>query len=79
MFPDSKIAKKFGCARTKTTQILNGAMMPELKAYAEESPYSLVNDCTGDTGIKKMNAACALIFDVNRSKEVKMLILGLGI
>ena len=83
MFPDSKIAKKFGCARTKTTLILNGAMMPELKAYVvgrmQGSPYSLVNDGTSNTGIKKMNAACALIFYVNRSKEVKMLILGLGI
>ena len=33
MFPDSQIAKRFACARTKTTQILNGAMMPELKSY----------------------------------------------
>ena len=31
MFPDSAFVKKFGCARTKTTQILNGAMMPALQ------------------------------------------------
>ena len=31
MFTDSAIAKKFGCARIKTTQISNGAMMPALQ------------------------------------------------
>lgn len=75
MFPDSKIAKKFSCARTKTTQILNGAMMPLIKSYVigqmKSVPFSLVNDGTSDTGLKKMNAACALIFDVKRSKTVE--------
>ena len=75
MFPDSQIAKRFACARTKTTQILNGAMMPELKSYIvsqmKAEPYSLVNDGTSDTGLKKMNAACALIFDTKKSKEVE--------
>ena len=33
MFPDLKITKGFSCAQTKTTQILNGAMLPELKSY----------------------------------------------
>ena len=76
MFPDSAITKKFGCARTKTTQILNGAMMPALQkhlvAYMKTQPFSLTNDGTSDTGIKKMNATCALIFDVRTSKEVEM-------
>lgn len=57
MFPDSKIASKFGCARKKTTQILNNALAPSLKEYTVEkmktSPYSLVNDGTSDTGITK--------------------------
>ena len=35
-------------------------------------PFSLTNDRTSDTGIKKMNATCALIFDVRTSKEVEM-------
>eukprot|EP00731_Ephydatia_muelleri_P019781 Em0012g606a len=30
MFPDSAIAKKYSCARTKTTAVLNGAMAPEM-------------------------------------------------
>ena len=32
MLPDSKIAKKFKCSRTKTTSILNYAMMPALNS-----------------------------------------------
>ena len=62
MFPDSAIAKKFGCARTKTTQILNGAMMPALQKYLvnymKTQPFSLTNDGTSDTGVNKMNATC---------------------
>ena len=30
---DSKIAKKFACARTKTSSVLNEAIMPSLKKY----------------------------------------------
>ena len=55
MFPDSAITKKFGCARTKTTQILNGAMMPamqkDLVDYMKTQSLSLTNDGTSDTGI----------------------------
>ena len=76
MFPDSAIAKKFGCARTKTRQILNDAIMPALLKhlvdYVKTQLFSLTNDGTSDTGIKKVNATCALIFDVRTSKEVQM-------
>ena len=57
MFPDSAIPKKFGCARTKTTQILNGAMIPALQKYLvnymKTQPFNLTNDGTSDTSIKK--------------------------
>ena len=76
MFPDSAITKRFGCARAKTTQILNGAIMPALQKhlvdYMKTQPFSLTNDGTSDTGIKKVNATCALIFDVRTTKEVEM-------
>ena len=36
-----------------------------------ERPFSLVNDGTSDTAVKKMNALCALIFDINNSKCVE--------
>ena len=34
--------------------------------------YNLVNDGSSDTGLKKMNVACTMIFDINRSKTVEM-------
>ena len=70
MFEDSKIAKQYACARTKTTCILNGAMMPKLEKYLtgymsdKLNVYGLVNDGSSDTGLKKINIACALIYDV---------------
>ena len=79
MFPDSKIAKNFKCSRTKSICILNGAIKPTLKfslvEYMTEGPFSLVNDGTSDTAIRKMNALCASIFDViniiNISKRIE--------
>ena len=58
MFPDSKIAKNFACACTNTTtQILNDAMMPELKSYIvsqmKEEHISFVNDGSSNTGLKR--------------------------
>ena len=53
VFPDSKIAKSFSCVERK----LNGAMLLELKpdvvSRMKAEPYSLVNDGTSDTSIKK--------------------------
>ena len=57
MFSDLAVTKKFGCARTKTMQTLNGAMMPRLQKclvnYMKTQPFSLTNDGTSDTGVKK--------------------------
>ena len=75
MFPDSKIARNFKCSRTKTTCILNEAMRPALKTelvnHMIEHPFGLINDGSSDSGVKKMNAMCVHIFDVNRSKRVE--------
>ena len=50
-------------------------MRPSLKyclvGYMKEQPFALVNDGTSDCGIKKLNALCAYIFDVNNSKRVE--------
>ena len=53
MFPDSKIAPKYHCGRTKTTHIINGAIAPELKsqvkAMIDESPwFCLATDASSD-------------------------------
>ena len=50
--------------------------MPVIKDYLHGQmklePFSIANDGTSDTGLKKMNAACALIFDVTRSNKVEL-------
>ena len=74
MFPDSNIAKKFASARTKTTSILNEAIMPSLHdyvvTYMKTNPFGLVNDGSSDSGINKIKPTCALIFDVNNFNKV---------
>lgn len=48
MFPDSEIAKKYGCAATKTAAIVNYAMAPEfhnpLVDYLQHGPFSVAID-----------------------------------
>ena len=57
IFRDSKIAKKFKCARTKTSSVLNEAITPSLRMYLvdqlSKEPYALVNDCSSDSVLKK--------------------------
>ena len=51
-------------------------MMPSLTdyltSYMKENLFSLVNDGSSDTGIQKMNAVCAHIFDVNQSNKMEI-------
>ena len=62
MFPDSSIAKKYSCARTKTTSILNGAMAPEMKATLVElmkmEPFSICIDGSNDNDLKNVPFMC---------------------
>ena len=75
MFPVSMIAKKFRCAWTKITAILNNAIHPALHesllTYMQNRPFSICNDGSSDSGIKKMNPVCVNIFDTNNSSEVQ--------
>lgn len=67
MFPDSKIAKGFSAARTKTTCILNMALRPHfeqsLVSLMRENPFSLATDGSNDNGLQKMNPVTIRIFD----------------
>ena len=75
MFSDSKTAKNFKCSQTKRASMLSYAMMPALKSsllgVMKEQLYALVNDATIDAGLKKMNAVCCQIFDVDTGKRVE--------
>ena len=37
----------------------------------KEEPFSLVNDGSSDTGLKKMNAVAVNLYDVNHIKKVE--------
>ena len=74
IFPDSEIAKQYGCARTKTMAIINKALGPHCHSYVvqhcQKHPFSIGIDGSSDTDVEKMNPATVRIFDINRSKTV---------
>ena len=79
LFPDSKnsskIPQKFSYAQTKTTTILNNVTRPALHeslvTYVQNRPFSICNDGSSHSGIKKMNPVFVTIFDANISLEVQ--------
>ena len=70
IFPDSKIAKGFAAARTKTTCILNLALRPHFEAalvsQMQEEPFSLAIDGSNDNDIQKMNPVTIRVLDTSR-------------
>ena len=72
MFPDSEIAKKYGCAATKTAAIINYAIAPSLHSplieYLQQNPFSLAIDGSSDTGTENMHPLVVRIYDVNKGK-----------
>ena len=74
MFPDSKIVNKMYVQEQKLLGFEWSYYVQSKKYLIEQlskEPYALVNDGSSDTGIKKMNVVCALIFHVNRSKQAE--------
>ena len=69
IFPDSKIAKKYTFAATKTTCMISASIAPyfqrELVSVIKSHPYSLLADGSNDVGLDKMNPVTVRIFDVN--------------
>lgn len=63
MFPDSEIARKFSCGRTKTTAIVKGALSPHfLKKTTENlsNPFSIMIDESND----KTDKSCIILVRV---------------
>lgn len=51
MFPDSKIAEKYGCGRTKTTAIIDCMGQTDVNKVVElmkYNPFSLSTDASND-------------------------------
>ena len=68
MFPDSAIAKQFGCGRTKTTSIIKGALAPYYhdKVLASMSnPFSIMMDESND----KTDKSCIILARVLDSEK----------
>ena len=56
MFPDSRIAKKYACARTKTTQIIKSMASDDSKNLAsrmKHEPFSIATDGSTDVDTVK--------------------------
>lgn len=72
MFPDSDIARKYGCASTKTAAIINYAMAPflhdSLVEYLQQNPFSLAIDGSSDTGTNSMYPLLVRVYDGNRGE-----------
>ena len=72
MFPDSAIAKRYGCGATKTAAIVNYAMGPEMKIpvvdYLKQHPFSLAVDGSSDTGTESMYPLVVRIFDMAKGE-----------
>jgi len=67
MFPDSDIAKKFSCMRTKTTHIMNRALAPsfddEVTKLCQNEKFSVMIDESNDQGDNKSMAVLVRVYD----------------
>ena len=67
MFPDSEIAKKFACRRTKTTHIINRAIAPSFDSKVTEAckteKFSIMVDESNDQGGEKTMAILIRVAD----------------
>ena len=67
MFPDSKIAKHYGCARVKTASIVNGALATEVSCLVmglvQKQPFTLCVDGSNDQEEEKLLPFTVQLFD----------------
>ena len=67
MFPDSEIAKKFACGRTKTANIINHSVAPEISetvvSLCKNNKFSLLVDESNDKGSDKCVAILIRVHD----------------
>ena len=67
MFPDSRIALKFSCGRTKTTQIVKHSLAPvlqeEVVRHLQTHPFSMAIDESNDRNSDKSLAILVRYFN----------------
>lgn len=72
MFPDSGIAQKFKCKRTKTTHIVNQVLGPELDNkvtnLCQSNKFSIMIDESNDSGADKLLTVLVRVYDKDIQK-----------
>ena len=77
MFPDSKIAAKYSCARTKTAAIVNAMSQHTASIVAEKartSPFSLATDGSNDGGSDQLYPVLLSLYDDAKGEVVQALL-----
>lgn len=77
MFPDSNIAAKYGCARTKTSAIIDVMSKDtasNIASAARNNPFSLSTDGSNDGGSEQLYPVLLTYFDENKGKVVNGLL-----
>ena len=77
MFPDSKIAEKYACARTKSSHIVRCLAEDTSLKIAEAmkiGPFSIVTDGSCDYDDKKLYPVCVRYFDSEKGKVMSVLL-----
>ena len=76
IFPDSKVAKGFAAARTKTSCIVNMALRPHfeesLVSHMRGNSFALVIDGSNDNGLEKINPVTVRLFDPDQGRVSTM-------
>ncbi|KAJ8025846.1 hypothetical protein HOLleu_33517 [Holothuria leucospilota] len=77
MFPDSKIAAKYSCARTKTSAIIDVMSKITASTVAEKArmcPFSLATDGSNDGGAEQLYPVLLNYYDDGKGKVVQSLL-----
>ena len=74
MFPDSKIAESFSCARTKTTALITHALAPSadeaVVSACQKQPFSILCDGGNDNFQKKYFGILVRLWDDSRCEVI---------
>ena len=77
MFPDSEIAKQYGCARTKTACIVKALASNDEACITDamkQSPFSLATDGSTDMEDVKMYPIVVKLFDASLGRVVVLML-----
>ena len=81
MFPDSDIAKRFRCGKTKVTQIIKGALSPALDKQTielcQQNKFSIL--CDGGTDVTQDKPFCVIAQVETENGQVKARLLDMPI